>query len=99
MLPAAAKVHVDHVLPKNEIVNMRGFNRLPRSVQKQLLDDPQNLQPMLASANCSKGCRVEIGEEGWMCWNGQRVDATYRAELAELQEKFREKVRRAINNN
>lgn len=96
VLPAAAKVHVDHVLPKNEIVKMDGFDRLPRSVQKQLLDDPQNLQPMLASANCSKGCRVEAVEDGWVYWNGKPVDAQYKKYLNDSQDAFREHVRRII---
>jgi len=52
---------------------------------------------MLASANCSKGCRVEAVEGGWVYWNGQRVSAGYKSYLEESQAKFKKKVADVIS--
>ena len=89
---AGTKVHVDHILPKKVFDEMPGFNALPPSIQSQLMNDIDNLQPMLASANCSKGCKVEFGNSGWATWNGEAVSREYRERLAEIQENIRRKV-------
>jgi filamentous hemagglutinin len=91
-IPAGAKVHVDHRLPKAEFGNIPGFDRLPPDIQRQLINAPENLQPMLASANCSKGCRVEW-QSGWSYWNGQRIDDDYALYLSEAQARVLNKVK------
>ncbi|RPE77170.1 hypothetical protein EDC50_2431 [Vulcaniibacterium tengchongense] len=96
VVPDNARVHVDHILPQNAIKEIDGFTSLPKDVQKQLLNDPANLQPMIESANCSKGCRVEMGSDGWMTWNGQPVSDGYREYLEDAQREFRNKVNKTI---
>lgn len=93
----SAKVHVDHILPQDAIKKIEDFDLLPKDVQKQLLNDPENLQPMIASANCSKGCNVEGIGTGWVTWNGQPVSAAYKQYLTESQQAFRAKVEKAID--
>ncbi|WP_156956561.1 hypothetical protein [Stenoxybacter acetivorans] len=65
-IPGNASVSVDHILPQNYIKNLEGFDKLPVDIQKSLINDSNNLQPMIHSANCSKGCKVEfIDGRGW----------------------------------
>lgn len=92
VVPATANVHVDHILPQDAIKKIDGFNELPASVKNDLLNDPANLQPMIASANCSKRCNVEGVGDGWMTWNGQPVSAEYKEYLQTAQASFREKI-------
>jgi filamentous hemagglutinin len=91
-----SKIHVDHILPQNAIKEARNFNLLPADVQQRLLNDPLNLQPMLASANCSKGCKVEGTGTGFFTWNGLPVDAGYGKYLAETQAAMRAKIEQEI---
>ncbi|QNR97487.1 hypothetical protein ICJ04_00740 [Stenotrophomonas sp. 169] len=95
-LPDSARVHVDRILPQKALHSIDGFDELPSFLQKKLLEDPRNLQPMIASANCSKGCRVESGPDGWMTWNGQPVSPEYKMQIERLQRSFREQVLRAV---
>jgi filamentous hemagglutinin len=96
VVPDTAKVNVDHILPQNAIKQIDGFNELPTTVQNQLLNDPVNLQPMVKPANCSKGCRVEGIDGGWMMWGNQPVSPAYKADLEKAQQAFRDKVEKAI---
>ncbi|WP_372380320.1 hemagglutinin repeat-containing protein [Xanthomonas sp. NCPPB 1062] len=98
-VPATAKIHVDHVLPQNAIRQIEGFDSLPKSVQNEILKDPANLQPMIKSANCSKGCKVEAESAGWMTWNGKPVSEKYKMYLEEAQQDFRTKVSKIIDDN
>ena len=72
-----------------------GFNRLPRNVQNELLNDPSNLQPMTRSANSSKNSRTEAGA-GWTMWGDQPVSTAYREWLSDAQDAMLQKVRAAI---
>ena len=55
------------------------------------------LQPMLKSANCSEGCRVEFpGGNGWATWSGQPVDANYLQSLERQQALIRDRIDQAI---
>ncbi|WP_184363695.1 hemagglutinin repeat-containing protein [Xanthomonas euroxanthea] len=98
-VPATAKIHVDHVLPQNAIRQIEGFDSLPRSVQNEILKDPANLQPMIKSANCSKGCKVEVDGAGWMMWNGKPVSAEYKDYLKKAQDGFRSDILKIIEAN
>lgn len=97
-IPAGAKVHVDHVLPKQYVKdNVLGFNELPANVQNALLNDPKNLQPMLASANCSKGCKVEFDVNGgWKTWNGEPVNGAYKEYLESVQSRALSTISEAV---
>ncbi|WP_236688092.1 hemagglutinin repeat-containing protein, partial [Xanthomonas vesicatoria] len=98
-VPATAKIHVDHVLPQNAIRQIEGFDSLPKSVQNEILKDPANLQPMIKSANCSKGCKVEVDGAGWMMWNGKPVSAEYKDYLKKAQDGFRSDILKIIEAN
>ncbi|MGV7182471.1 two-partner secretion domain-containing protein [Xanthomonas axonopodis] len=99
VIPATAKVHVDHVLPQNAIKQIEGFDSLPKSVQNEILKDPANLQPMIKSANCSKGCKVEADGAGWATWNGAPVSAEYKIYLEKAQNGFRNEILKIIEAN
>jgi len=88
LIPDGSKVHVDHVLPQKYIETLPEFKILPKEIQQKLLNDPSNLQPMLASANCSKGCRVEFNGTGWEAWNGKPIDPRYKIYLETAQMEF-----------
>jgi len=88
-VPEAAKLNMDHALPRYEIVNTKGFKQLPRAVRDEILNDPRNYQPMVKPANCSKGCKVEGLDGGWESWNGKPVSAEYKKYLREKQDEFR----------
>ena len=96
VVPDAAKVHVDHILPQAEIKEIPGFRSLPKEVQKELLNDVSNFQPMVAPANCSKGCRVEGVDGGWKTWGGQPISPAYKEYLEDAQKAFRVKVQKAV---
>jgi hypothetical protein len=99
------KVHVDHIFPQKAIkeVNPIEWEKLPKSVQDKLLNDPDNLQPMLGKANCSKGCKVEGSANEWDTWtiNGEtkKIDPNYKKTLQAQQEAMRQKVLDAIKAN
>ncbi|WP_372372370.1 hemagglutinin repeat-containing protein [Xanthomonas sp. NCPPB 1638] len=99
VVPATAKIHVDHVLPQKAIKEIEGFDSLPKSVQNEILNDPANLQPMVKSANCSKGCRVETEDAGWATWNGVPVSAEYKDYLEKAQNGFRSEILKIIEAN
>lgn len=96
-VPAGNVLTVDHVLPKNFIENMKDWNILSKTEQSALLNSVDNLQPMLKSPNCSKGCKVEVpGGSGWETWLGQPVNADYRKWLQDSQDAIRKKIAEAI---
>jgi filamentous hemagglutinin len=86
-------VHVGPILPRKHIETLPGFNDLTTEQKLKILNDPANLQPMLCSANCSKGARVEIsGSDGWATWVGQPVSADYRQYLKDIQTRMQERI-------
>lgn len=98
VIPSGSTVSVDHILPQNYITTkIPNFNQLPPSTQKILIDSMENLQPMLSSANCSKGCKVEWVNGGWKSWNGEVVSPQYKQYLLDVQKSMDSKVRIEIN--
>jgi hypothetical protein len=96
-VPNGNVVHVDHVFPRQAATDMEGWNLLSKAEQERLLNQPINLQLMLASANCSKGCRVELPQgQSWQTWLGRPVNPQYRQYLADEQERVRLEIIRAI---
>lgn len=95
-VPAGNVLTVDHVLPKNFIENMDGWTLLSKTEQNALLNGADNLQPMLKSPNCSKGCKVEFTGNGWATWSGQPIDAGYKKWLADEQAKTQERIFQTI---
>ncbi|MFT7722259.1 MAG: hemagglutinin repeat-containing protein [Roseateles sp.] len=96
-IPAGNVVHVDHIFARKAAEDIDGWNTLTKAEQTKLLSSADNLQPMLASANCSKGCRVEppLGT-GWETWLGQPVNADYKQHLKDIQTKMRLDITKAI---
>jgi filamentous hemagglutinin len=74
-IPTDRKIHQDHIFPKNSIERLPGFDRLTPAQQKLILNDPKNFQPLPASLNCSKGCKV--GDNPWETYRGEPLDPGY----------------------
>lgn len=92
-----SNVTIDHVLPRDYFKNnIEGWENVPKDLQKALINDSANLQPMLRSANSSKKARVELPENPppFSTWGQQDVDAQYRAQLLDTQEKMRDRARK-----
>lgn len=53
---------VDHVVPLNEIVRMKGFSKLPLELQLEIVNDTRNLRAIDALANSARGDR------SWSAW-------------------------------
>lgn len=88
------KVAVDHILPRNYFTKDPRFKKLPKSVQDAIMNSPDNLQPMLKSANSSKGSKIELGASGtgWETWKGRKVDAGYKKYLEGIQRDVAQKL-------
>ena len=99
VFPDNAVFNADHVLAKVPLKEIDGFTSLPKGVQKELMDDPRNYQPMVKPANCSKGCKVEGVDGGWDMWSGRPVHPEYKAELEKQQQAFREIVQAEIRKH
>lgn len=82
------KVAVDHILPKSYFTKDSRFSKLPKSVQNSIMNSPDNLQPMLHSANSSKGSKIEFNNSGWETWREQKVNADYKTYLQGIQIKI-----------
>nr|WP_277814154.1 DUF1524 domain-containing protein [Moraxella catarrhalis] len=86
------KVAVDHILPKSYFTKDSRFSQLPKEVQNSIMNSLENLQPMLKSANSSKGSKTELGGKGWDTWKGQKVNAGYKAYLKRTQDETAKKL-------
>ncbi|OAV32082.1 hypothetical protein AO366_1642 [Moraxella catarrhalis] len=86
------KVAVDHILPKSYFTKDSRFSQLPKEVQNSIMNSPDNLQPMLHSANSSKGSKIEFNNSGWDTWRGQKVNAGYKAYLKRTQDETAKKL-------
>ena len=84
-IPAGTTFHKDHIFPQAEIKKLPGFDQLTPAQQKALLNDPMNFQPLDASMNCSKGCKVEGTANEWATYKGQSISAEYKDWLGETQ--------------
>jgi hypothetical protein len=56
-LPRTGALEVDHVVPLNEIVQMKGFDKLRPERQLMIVNDVKNLRAIDALANSSRGDR------------------------------------------
>ncbi|WP_185148671.1 hypothetical protein, partial [Rheinheimera tangshanensis] len=100
-LPEGVKIHQDHIYPKNAIEKLDGFDMLTPAQQRLLLNDPENLQPLPASLNCSKGCTIEGTEKSWnpsekVAPDG--LDPNHREWLKSEQESNRARLQKKIND-
>ncbi len=99
--PQGATHSIDHILPQKEIEDLPGFLDLTPAQRQQILSDPDNLQPLPLTDNCSKGCK--LGKD----WHGNKAQGTvnspaYKAALDKMQNDQREaletKIRAMISN-
>lgn len=56
--PRTGALHVDHVVPLNEIIRMPGFDKLRPERQLEIVNDVRNLRAIDSAANLSKGDRA-----------------------------------------
>lgn len=80
------------MLPRDAIEKIDGFCDLPKRAREALLKDPRNYQPMVESANCSKGCKVERLNGGWNELKQIPVDSEYKKNLGTRQDAFQDVV-------
>ncbi|MCB5205540.1 DUF637 domain-containing protein, partial [Neorhizobium sp. T786] len=100
-IPPGMNVHKDHILPRNEVKKLDGYDELSPAEQKLILYNPKNYQPLEGSLNCSKGCTVEGSSRPWETYKGQPVNADYKDWLFEQQIDMADKLTeliREINN-
>ena len=89
------KVAVDHILPKSYFTKDPDFIKLPKEVQNSIMNSPDNLQPMLHSANSSKGSKIEFNNSGWETWREQKVNSNYRKYLESIQRDVDQRLKEA----
>ncbi|WP_256330909.1 polymorphic toxin-type HINT domain-containing protein [Pelistega sp. MC2] len=96
--PDGARASVDHILPRAEFKEIPGFERLPENVQRELLNDPLNLQPLPKELNASKGNKVETGTDGWRMYvkEGKEISPEYLSYLEKRQAFIKKKVEQEI---
>ena len=91
VIPAGVPVQIDHILPKNKIKDIPGFNELPQNIKNEIFNDPDNLQPMAGTTNQSKGCKVESCGAGFDHIKGEPVSLDYKKYLQKNRIIFVEK--------
>ena len=93
------KIHVDHTLPVNEIVNLPGFTKLTPDQMRAIIQDDGdllgNLQPMPSGLNMSKQHRVG---EGWTHYKGEPLNPDYLSDLSDQQSAIRQRIQAHIND-
>jgi hypothetical protein len=76
---------VDHVVPLNDIVRMRGFDKLRPERQLEIINDLKNLRATDALANTSRGHR------SWWSWAQAQIhyDSSQIAKMRALEDELR----------
>lgn len=92
-------VSVDHILPKSYFTKDPRFNRLPKEVRDSIMNSPDNLQPMLKSANSSKGSKTELSGKSWDTWKGQKINSGYKTYLQGIQTKINKQLQDAYKKH
>ncbi|WP_281177255.1 polymorphic toxin-type HINT domain-containing protein [Moraxella oblonga] len=93
------KVAVDHILPKQYFKSDPRFSQLPKEVQDSIMNSPENLQPMLKSANSSKGSKTELSGTGWDTWKDQKINSGYKTYLKDIQIKINKQLQDAYKKH
>ncbi|MFI7495301.1 hypothetical protein ACH9D2_11370 [Kocuria sp. M4R2S49] len=83
--PRSGALHVDHVVPLNEVVRMPGFDKLRPERQLEIVNDVKNLRAIDALANSSRGDR------SWQDWANAilHYDAAAIARMRALEQEVR----------
>ena len=89
-VPPGVEFHRDHIFPKARFNTLKGYNSLSSAQKAALLKDPRNFQPLNASMNCSKGCKVVDGSLGqWDTYKGRQLNAGYKEWLQNEQSEMK----------
>ncbi|WP_188742450.1 hypothetical protein [Agromyces bauzanensis] len=85
LLPRTGALAVDHVVPLNEIVRMKGFDALRPERQLEVVNDIRNLRAVDAAANASRGDR------SWSAWSQAAIyyDPAALARMRSLEDELR----------
>jgi hypothetical protein len=78
-------LHVDHVVPLNDIVRMNGFDKLRPERQLEIVNDVKNLRAIDSLANASRGDR------SWWSWAQAQIyyDFAQIAKMRALEDELR----------
>ncbi|WP_413208500.1 VENN motif pre-toxin domain-containing protein, partial [Rhodospirillum sp. A1_3_36] len=96
-IPSGVSIHKDHIFPKDAIKDLPGFKDLNKVQRKLVENNPINYQPLPASLNCSKGCRVQGTETPWITYKGTPIDAGYSTWLRDEQNQMEKLLVEQIN--
>jgi hypothetical protein len=93
------RIDADHVYPVDEILKEFGddFKRLPEDLQREVIYNRRNIQPLPPDLNQSKGARLAEDWESSVRAEGRRLDRSYVTELKQRQAEVREILRAQIN--
>ena len=80
--------------------NIKGFEDLPNELQKEIMNMPENLQPLPKPLNSSKGAKIESGTDGWKKYikEGRDIHPEYRKWLKTRQQNVQKKASDIIRN-
>ena len=83
--PRSGALHVDHVVPLNDIVRMNGFDKLRPERQLEIVNDVKNLRAIDSAANVSRGDR------SWWNWAQAQIhyDSAQIAKMRSLEDGLR----------
>lgn len=92
--PRSGRLHVDHVIPLNEIVRMHGFDRLRPDRQLEIVNDLKNLHATDSLSNASRG------DWSWSDWPQALVyyDSTQIEKMRVLEDSLRTYIEGRIRN-
>lgn len=77
---------IDHILSKKTIENIEGFEDFTDEMQRRVLSNPDNLQPMYSSYSQSKGAKdLTKGDQFVTLPDGSSVSSEYQVWLKERQ--------------
>lgn len=79
LAPRSGALHVDHVVPLNDIVRMNGFDKLRPERQLEIVNDVKNLRAIDATANLSRGDR------SWWNWTQAQIYYDF-AQIAKMRD-------------
>ena len=80
--PINEKMTKDHITPQNEIKKMENYDKLTSKQKKEVLNNPENLQPLPGSQNSSKKAKYYAnknsdGTKGWNKYKGKKLPSKY----------------------
>ncbi|MCD1600340.1 hypothetical protein [Rheinheimera aquimaris] len=93
-LKVGEKIHVDHIFPTKEIIELPGFKNLTKPQMESILQDTigiGNLQPLPSSLNQSKGAK-----RNWSTYKGTPIDSIYEKNLIKSQDAIQQAIEQQI---